>query len=297
MRALPILLSAVLSFWSASLFATENTSIQPEQDVKNTLPIRGSIISGLLQHHDNPFVLYPYESNYIIYTYTSSMNKKAISSYNWGDDALKDEVKFQLSLAFPLWAGIAGDDSILAVSYTQRSWWQLSNKKESSPFRETNYEPQVFVGWLTDYQFAGWTLREIETGFNHESNGRSEPTSRSWNRVYARAMAQNGNWQVDLKPWYRTHESEGRDDNSDITKYMGYYRLKVGYALGDSVFTTTGRYNWNTGYGGAELGWSYPISKHVRFYTQLFSGYGESMIDYNYRQTRFGIGVMLNDML
>ncbi|MEY0907730.1 phospholipase A [Providencia rettgeri] len=297
MRALPILLSAVLCFWSASLFATENTGVQPVEDVKNTLPIRGSIISGLLQHHDNPFVLYPYESNYILYTYISSMNKEAISSYNWGDDALKDEVKFQLSLAFPLWAGIAGDDSILAVSYTQRSWWQLSNKKESSPFRETNYEPQVFVGWLTDYQFAGWTLREIETGFNHESNGRSEPTSRSWNRVYARAMAQNGNWQVDLKPWYRIHESEGRDDNSDITKYMGYYRLKVGYALGDSVFTTTGRYNWNTGYGGAELGWSYPISKHVRFYTQLFSGYGESMIDYNYRQTRFGIGVMLNDML
>ena len=42
-----------------------------------------------------------------------------------------------------------------------------------------------FLGWATDYQFAGWTLREIETGFNHESNGRAEPTSRSWNRVYA----------------------------------------------------------------------------------------------------------------
>ncbi|EJD6080486.1 MULTISPECIES: phospholipase A [Providencia] len=296
MRALAVLLSAVLCFWSASLSATEINS-QSNQDTTSNTPIRGSIISGLLQNYDNPFVLYPYESNYIIYTYTSSINKNAISSYNWGDDALKDEVKFQLSLAFPLWEGIAGDDSILAVSYTQRSWWQLSNKKESSPFRETNYEPQVFVGWLTDYQLGGWNLREIETGFNHESNGRSDPTSRSWNRVYARMMAQNGNWQVDLKPWYRIHESEGSDDNSDITKYMGYYRLKVGYALGDSVFTTTGRYNWNTGYGGAELGWSYPISKHVRIYTQLFSGYGESMIDYNYRQTRFGIGVMLNDML
>lgn len=297
MRALPKLLSAVLCFWSVSVLSAENMDVQADQNIKNNTLVRGSIISGLLQYYDNPFVLYPYESNYIIYTYTSSMNKNAISSYNWGDDALKDEVKFQLSLAFPLWVDIAGDDSILAVSYTQRSWWQLSNKKESSPFRETNYEPQVFVGWLTDYQFAGWTLREFETGFNHESNGRSDPTSRSWNRIYARAMAQNGNWQVDLKPWYRIHESEGSDDNSDITKYMGYYRVKVGYALGDSVFTTTGRYNWNTGYGGAELGWSYPISKHVRLYTQLFSGYGESMIDYNYRQTRFGIGVMLNDMM
>lgn len=152
--------------------------------------VQGSIISGLLQEYDSPFVLYPYESNYIIYTKTSDMNKEAIASYDWGHKAKKDEVKFQISLAFPLWRGIAGENSVLAASYTQRSWWQLSNKKESAPFRETNYEPQLFLGWATDYQFAGWTLREIETGFNHESNGRAEPTSRSWNRVYARFMAQ-----------------------------------------------------------------------------------------------------------
>ena len=259
--------------------------------------VQGSIISGLLQEYDSPFVLYPYESNYIIYTKTSDMNKEAIASYDWGHKAKKDEVKFQISLAFPLWRGIAGENSVLAASYTQRSWWQLSNKKESSPFRETNYEPQLFLGWATDYQFAGWTLREIETGFNHESNGRAEPTSRSWNRVYARFMAQKGNFQLDLKPWYRFNESAKNDDNPDINRYMGYYRLKAGYRLGESTFTLTGRYNWSSGYGAAELCWSYPITKHVRFYTQLFSGYGESMIDYNFRQTRIGVGVMLNDML
>lgn len=297
MRVLYKLLGAVLCCWSVSLMAAENTDMASPTEANHNSPVRGSIISGLLQNYDNPFVLYPYESNYIIYTYTSSMNKDAIKSYDWGKDALRDEVKFQLSLAFPLWRGIAGDNSVLAASYTQRSWWQLSNKKESSPFRETNYEPQIFIGWATDYQLGGWTLREFETGFNHESNGRSDPTSRSWNRIYARAMAQNGNWQVDLKPWYRLPESDSSDDNKHITKYMGYYRLKVGYALGDSVISATGRYNWNSGYGAAELGWSYPITKHVRLYTQLFSGYGESMIDYDYRQTRFGIGVMLNDML
>ena len=53
---------------------------------------------------------------------------------------------------------------------------------------------------------------------------------------------------------------------------------------------------WNTGYGGAELGLSYPITKHVRLYTQVYSGYGESLIDYNFNQTRVGVGVMLNDL-
>lgn len=285
-------LLAVIFFYPAWGFASEIPASSSYAPL-----VQGSIISGLLQEYDSPFVLYPYESNYIIYTKTSDMNKEAIQSYDWGDKAKKDEVKFQLSLAFPLWRGIAGENSVLAASYTQRSWWQLSNKKESAPFRETNYEPQLFLGWATDYQFAGWTLREIETGFNHESNGRSDPTSRSWNRVYARFMAQKGNFQIDLKPWYRFSESAQNDDNPEINRYMGYYRLKTGYQFGESVITATGRYNWNSGYGAAELGWSYPITKHVRFYTQLFSGYGESMIDYNFRQTRIGVGVMLNDML
>ncbi|NUU68772.1 phospholipase A [Enterobacteriaceae bacterium BIT-l23] len=256
--------------------------------------VRGSIIANLLQEHENPFTLYPYDSNYLLYTYTDRINKKAIDSYDWGHDAKKDEVKFQLSLAFPIWRGIAGDNSVLAASYTQRSWWQLSNSDHSSPFRENNYEPQLFLGFATDYEFAGWTLRDVEYGFNHQSNGHSEPTSRSWNRLYTRLMAENGNWLVEVKPWLTVGD---KDDNPDITKYMGYYQLRVGYSLGDLVMSAKGQYNWNTGYGGAELGLSYPITKHVRLYGQVYSGYGESLIDYNYNQTRVGIGVMLNDIL
>ncbi len=67
--------------------------------------VRGSIIANLLQDHDNPFLLYPYESNYLLYTWSSDINKEAISSYDWAENARKDEVKFQLSLAFPLWRG------------------------------------------------------------------------------------------------------------------------------------------------------------------------------------------------
>lgn len=259
--------------------------------------VKGSIIANMLVEHDNPFTLYPYDTNYLLYTETSDVNKEAIQSYSWADDARKDEVKFQLSLAFPIIRGIAGDNSVLGMSYTQRSWWQAFNRSASSPFRETNYEPQLFVGWATDYQWGDWTLRDIETGFNHQSNGRSDPTSRSWNRIYARLMAQNGNFQAQIKPWYRIPESSSKDDNPDITKYMGYYEAQVGYEWGESVFTAKGHYNWNTGYGGGELGWSFPMTKTLRFYTQLYSGYGESMIDYNFNQTRFGVGIMLNDFM
>lgn len=263
--------------------------------IHDTLPVSGSIIANLLQTHDNAFLLYPYESNYLLYTWTSNINKSAISSYNWAENAKNDEVKFQLSLAFPIWRGIVGSNSVLAAAYTQGSWWQFSNSKESSPFRETNYQPQLFIGWATNYQLGNWTLQDIETGIVHQSNGRSDPTSRSWNLVYARLMAKNGNIIAEIKPWLRI-DGNSNDDNPDISKYMGHYRAKLGYQLGDNIFSIQGQYNWNSGYGGAELGWSYPLTEHVRFYTQLFSGYGESLIDYNHRQTRLGVGITLNDM-
>lgn len=272
-----------------SVFAQEATV----KAIHDTPAVKGSIIANLLQEHDNPFTLYPYDTNYVIYTWTSDINKEAIQSYDWADNARKDEVKFQLSLAFPLWRGIAGDNSVLGASYTQKSWWQLSNSKASAPFRETNYEPQLFLGFATDYPFAGWTLRDVEFGYNHDSNGRADPTSRSWNRLYTRLMAQNGNLMVEVKPWYVIGST---NDNPDITKYMGYYQLKMGYQLGEAVLSAKGQYNWNTGYGGAELGVSYPVSTHVRVYTQVYSGYGESLIDYNFKQTRVGVGVMLNDL-
>ncbi|MFP1883257.1 phospholipase A [Lonsdalea quercina] len=288
----------MLKIWGGMLALLLTAQVQAQeaivQDIHDKPAVRGSIIASLLQKHDSPFILYPYENNYLLYTYTSNINRDAIQSYNWGKNARKDEVNFQISLGFPLWRGILGDNSLLGASYTQGSWWQLSNKSESSPFRETNYEPQIFLGWATDYSLAGWTLRDVEVGFSHQSNGRSDPTSRSWNRAYARLMAQNGNWQVELKPWLRI--SDSKDDNPDITRYMGHYRVRVGYLWGDSIFSAEGRYNWNSGYGGGEVSWSYPLTEHVRFYTKVFSGYGESLIDYNHRQTRVGVGVTLNDM-
>ncbi len=40
-------------------------------------------------------------------------------------------------------------------------------------------------------------------------------------------------------------------------------------------------YNWNTGYSGAEVG-RYRSLNMSGFYTPVYSGYGESLIDYNF---------------
>jgi hypothetical protein len=104
--------------WFVALCALPFAAFAQEATVKevhDAPAVRGSIIANMLQEHDNPFTLYPYESNYLLYTYTSDMNKEAIRSYSWSDEARKDEVKFQLSLAFPLWRGILGPNSCWAL--------------------------------------------------------------------------------------------------------------------------------------------------------------------------------------
>ncbi len=253
---------------------------------------QGGLIANLLQESGTAFG-YFYEDNYFLFTATNDLNREALADDPWATGARDMEIKYQISLALPISRGLAGDNSVLGVSYTQCSWWQALNPEISSPFRETNYEPQLFLGWATDYSIAGWSLQEVEVGLNHQSNGRSGSASRGWNRGYLRLMAQKDNWQIDLKPWFLIGEPDPVT-NPNITKYLGYYRLKISHSIGKSLICLKGRYNWNTGYGGAELNWSYPISPNTQFYAQLFSGYSESLIDYNYNQTRFGIGLTVN---
>lgn len=106
--------------------------------------VRGSIIANLLQDHDNPFLLYPYESNYLLYTWTSDLNKEAIRSYDWAENARKDEVKFQLSLAFPLWRGILGDNSLLARPIPRNPGGSSLTAKSRRRFAKPIMNPSCF---------------------------------------------------------------------------------------------------------------------------------------------------------
>lgn len=256
-----------------------------------------TIIGRLLMEDESSFVSFsPYDSNYLIHSHTSHINKDSIHSYYWADHARRDETKFQISLGFPIYRGIFGENSLIGASYTQRSWWQSLNSAQSSPFRETNYEPQLFIGFLTGFRFWDFTIKEMEFGLNHQSNGRPEKTSRSWNRLYFRTSVSRENFRAELKVWYRFTDPRKNDDNPLIIRYLGHYQLAFGYVADRATVTLRGHYNWNNGYGNAEVGVSYRVAPHMRLYVQLFSGYGESLIDYNYKQTRVGLGIMLNDL-
>lgn len=218
-------------------------------------------------------------------------NRSTVLSESTG----KTEVKYQLSFKTKLWENILEDNGDLWFAYTQQSHWLLYNSQVSSPFRETNYEPEVIYSLRTDVDLAGMHWRLLNLGLVHQSNGRGLPLSRGWNRVYAQFGLERDNFTVLLRPWLRLPESGDRDDNPDITRYMGNGDALLSYRHGENIYSALGRYSVRGGHGALQLSWGFPISEMLKGYVQLFSGYGETLIDYNHSQTSIGVGLSIQD--
>lgn len=245
------------------------------------------------------FVITPHRQNYFLpLTYNYTPNKETYVFAN-EEEPNKLEVKFQISFKLLLLEKIIKGNGDLYFGYTQLSLWQLYDEALSSPFRETNYEPEGFIKFDTDFDVLGFRNRLITFGFNHESNGRGGSLSRSWNRLIAVFVAERGNLVVALKPWFRIPEDEATDDNPHIEKYLGYGELYGAYRLNKNIFSYMFRNNLRTedNKGALEVGWSYPVHRNLRLYVQYFYGYGETLVDYNHRTNRLGVGIMLNDWL
>ncbi len=204
------------------------------------------------------------------------------------------EAKLQISFKTKVTAGLFKGKGDLWIGYTQRSHWQVYNKLLSRPFRETNYEPELILNFATKFQLAGFTGRMIGLSFNHQSNGRSMPLSRSWNRIIFHAGFEKDNWQVMIRPWIRIPDSE--DENPEILNYTGRAEAIVIYSWKGQQFSTQLNHSLRLGdrnRGRIQFDWVFPVMSYLKGHLQVSEGYGETMIDYNHRQTTIGLGVSL----
>lgn len=210
-------------------------------------------------------------------------------------DLQEIEAKFQLSFKTKFAENIFGDNGDLWGGYTQSSRWQVYNGDTSRPFRETDYEPEVLLVFRNNYSIGGWKGRMAAIGINHQSNGREDPLSRSWNRVVATIGLDRDNWALVLRPWLRISDGND-DDNPDIEDYIGRGDAMLTYSKGGHEFTVLGRHSLRGGdesRGAVQLDWGFPINRSFRGHVQAFHGYGESLIDYNHKATYFGLGISL----
>ena len=250
---------------------------------------------------DNPFAFSQHRLNYILpFSYVSDPNTLSASGLST-ENVDNIEAKYQISVKLPLYQ-VENSTSGLYMAFTAVSYWQVYNGEASKPFRETNYEPELFYSWRNELTFAGFKFNQIRFGLSHQSNGQSGLRSRSWNRLFASAMFSDADSFYHIKAWYRIKEDEKDDpfdstgdDNPDITTFMGHTEFGYGTTLGDFNVMALIRNNLKTSNnkGSIELNLSYPISERYELLMQYFNGYGDSLVDYNRHQQRIGFGVQL----
>ena len=246
---------------------------------------------------NHEFGLKPYRTNYLLpFCYANKPYETKKENVVYSDF----EVEFQVSLMMQIQHDLLGFGEKYYFSYSQHSFWQLY--VQSSPFRETNYNPEAFVIFPIESQYTYFKIKSLKFAYAHISNGQPDTSavvfdnntslgnlSRSVNYLYTTLRIQKKSLILDLKAWYRVPDSPENDDNPDLMRYIGYTSAKMTYFHGKNMFTLMGRVNFSTGKGAVEGTYSYPLIRNY-FYAKVFSGYAESLIDYNNYITKVSLG-------
>lgn len=238
------------------------------------------------------FAMALYRPNYILpYYYTASPYERIYRGDTPDDQRINEnEFKFQLSLIVPIWYNIMDTKFDIDFAYTQQSYWQVYT--ESAWFRETNYEPELMVHYTFD------DFNQVTLSLNHESNGRGGEKERSWNRLIGEYTHGHENWMVKLRAWLMIFEAVSSDlHNPNIEDYLGHGEILGSYKYDKFVFTLQAGNFERPKRFRVEGSISYPITNKLLLYVQGFSGYGQSLIEYDHHTNAFGIGIAFNDWL
>lgn len=221
------------------------------------------------------------------------------------------EVRLRLSARLKVASDLltAGDpmrSDSLWVAYSQQSYLQLFATDLSRPIRTTDYKPEVMYVYPPALQLpGGWRFSYAGLGLSHQSNGQQPPLSRSWNRAYVMAgLEWRDRFSLEARVWERVFQT-GTDDNPGISNFIGRGELKATWHVSPlDTLAATLRHNLrSSGRGSARLEYFRSLEGDgrrgrlgdLRLYAQLFSGYGDSLIDYNRKRTVISLGLALVD--
>jgi len=254
----------------------------------------------------NTFVVRTYMPNFLLpMHYSSNLNRspqsptQAATADNRNYSSV--EAKLQISLRAKIVEDLLLPGADLWAAYTQRSLWQVWDSVDSSPFRSTDYQPEMIYVVPVPEKLGklplGWNLRMLQVGIAHQSNGQTDPLSRSWNRVTLGVGFEHGDFSLQIRDNQRIRV-QGKDDNPDLVEHIGRTEFNMAWSPGASTMALTWRTNFDSlSQGSLQFDWTYPVFADqptgLRWYAQLFHGYGETLLDYNHRQTSLGLGLTL----
>lgn len=279
-------------------FASGIVSCEPEkEEIVNKAPVKTMLEQKT--HEQNQTAKYPgivnlYRPNYVLPYYYTGRPYYAIYNNETPNNqsVMKEELKAQISLLVPIARHLINNKPLsLNFAYTQLMYWQVYAK--SQYFRETNYEPELFIENFFNPYFGG------QIGVDHQSNGRGGVLERSWNRGFLQLQFSGAHWLAHIKGWGLIDETDSSDlHNPDIAHFLGYDNVLFSYEYADLQASVEVQ-NIESGFkrGFVQFTLSYPLFKSLSVYGQFFNGYGQSLIEYNHKTTSAGIGIALNDWM
>lgn len=246
---------------------------------------------------DGVFGLQPHKANYILPFGVQENNYKSYDTNQYKNI----EAELQVSLKLAIAKDLLNLGETYYLAYSHQAFWQIYI--DSSPFREINYNPEAFVVFPVLDTTSIFHMRSLKLGMAHLSNGQGDTSevqyvdftnpgnrSRSYNSYYVEGAFQHDKLITELRFWGRLPENASTDDNPNLTDYTGFSEIRFSYFLHQHMFTLMQRGSFQTGKGATELTYSYPLQNDVYVYGKLFSGYGESLIDYDNYITKFSLG-------
>lgn len=253
------------------------------------------------------YTLRTYRANYVLpYYYSNNINTQPSSPTRGSvEEETKykgEEMKLQFSFRTKVLEDFLLPNADLWVSYTQTSLWQAWNKDLSRPFRSTDHNPDIFYVIPVSQRFdlipGELGIEMIRIGLAHHSNGQSKPESRSWNYWHISTAMTLGPLILESTYKNRVNETYEDDDNPDLIYFKGNLETRLTGLIGRSTISLERSSQYlSMERGSWQFDLTYPLTKNqpegVRIQLQLFSGYGETLLDYNHRQTRIGIGFLL----
>ena len=266
------------------LAGTQSVTNEIVQDVKPSTGAQQAK-AGLSQYFLKHIL--PYEPMYLL----------------WGPAA--PGVKIQFSIMYRLFSFPAGPVEVLNglhLGYTQTSLCDTG--AESSPFKDSSYRPELL--YVKDWDRPeGRTITHLtlQGGVMHESNGQDGSDSRSLNIVYLRPSVRLGpasGWNLQLAPRVWAY-LDSLSDNPDLKDYRGYGDLRAILTDGTGVMLSAALRmgdEWN--HLGTQFDLSYPSNKllpglnlDLFFHAQYYTGYGESLLDYDRHTDAIRLGISL----
>lgn len=288
---------SVLYLFSFSSYAQIDESFEKKMLESHkgqaTIKEKGNEVSSYMDDQSRYF-LSSYKQNYLLpFNYSSGYNS---TYWNEEGDLKKHEAALQISIKYPLLKDATPFGGDLYVTYTNKSNWQLYSKSE--PFRETFHMPELLIDFDKNWDFGSFKNTNILVGYTHQSNGLSGNASRGWDRLFTDFIFAGKDYSLSIRGWIPvSDENEEETNNHKIRDYYGLHEFNGRYYYQDLTFSAMTRFSVSNRKGAINLGVSKPLKSGISIYAEVFHGYGDSMIDFDNKISRVGVGfIFTNDL-